>query len=439
MSSQLAIASVTAMLRNLLDNAMVDDHVVNAVGNVKVSALAPDLIALAADAPSQLNLFLYHVTPNPGWRNVGLPSRDDRGDRRTNPPLALDLHYLLTAYASRELHAEILLGYGMQLLHETPGLSREAIRRGLNVPDLVQPSPDDSLPADLRAIATSELAEQVETIKITPEAMGAEEMSKLWGALQSKYRPSASYSVSVVLIEAKRPTRVPLPVRLPSVYVTPFSAPRIERVLSQETAGGPLLTGVPILAGQRLVLQGVQLKGERTLVRIGAATVLPDVATLRDSQIVVQLPADLPAGLLSAQVVHEQLLGEPPRPHTSVASNLAPFVLRPAILNAGATSGPPALHLDVEPPLAPAQQAIVFLNERSLPSSPPASQAPRAYSFSVPRRPPGSPPGPVTRIDVPVNGVAPGRYLVRLQVDGAESPVFADAQGNYDQPAVTLP
>src|SRR5262249_43825069 len=137
MSNALAIASVSAVLRNLLDNGVVDDTIVSSVGNVKVSAVAPDLISVAPDAPSQINLFVYQVTANSGWHNVGLPSRDDRGERRTNPPLALDLHYLVTAYAGRDFHAEILLGRAMQILHETPGLSREAIRRGLGVPNLV--------------------------------------------------------------------------------------------------------------------------------------------------------------------------------------------------------------------------------------------------------------------------------------------------------------
>ena len=137
MSSALAIASVTAVLKNLLDNGMIDDHVVGTVGNVTVTARAPDLIELKDSAPSQLNLFLYQVTPNQGWRNVGMPARNADGDRLTNPPLALDLHYLLTAYAAQDLHSEILLGYGMQLLHETPVFPEHGIRRALGVPGVV--------------------------------------------------------------------------------------------------------------------------------------------------------------------------------------------------------------------------------------------------------------------------------------------------------------
>ena len=164
-----------------------------------MTAVAPDTIDLDdADEPPRLNLFLHQVTPNSGWRNAGLPSRSAiSGERLTNAPLALDLHYLLTAYGRADFQAEILLGYGMHLLHERPVLDRAAIRRALN------PSPLDvsMLPPAFQALAASDLADQVELIKITPAAMGTDEMSKLWTAIQSHYRPSAAYHVSVVLIE----------------------------------------------------------------------------------------------------------------------------------------------------------------------------------------------------------------------------------------------
>ena len=102
MSSPLALAATTAVLRNLLDNGMVDAG--PAVGAITVTAVAPDLVKV--DDPAlgpRLNLFLHRVSPN-GWlSNAGLPTRSGDGTRVTNPPLALDLHYLLTAYASERL------------------------------------------------------------------------------------------------------------------------------------------------------------------------------------------------------------------------------------------------------------------------------------------------------------------------------------------------
>ena len=113
MSSALALAAVTAVLKDLLNNGLIDHNVTGAIGgNVTVTALPPDRVfAPGAPESSQLNLFLHQVTPNASWRNVGLPSRGGRGERLSNPPLALDLHYLLTAYGAEDFHAEILLGY----------------------------------------------------------------------------------------------------------------------------------------------------------------------------------------------------------------------------------------------------------------------------------------------------------------------------------------
>ncbi len=214
MSNALAIASVTAVIKDLLDNAVIDHAVNSAVGgSVMVTALPPSRVAVGKDEVPQLNLFLYHITPNSGWRNSCLPSTGSRGEHLANPPLALDLYYILTAYGKESFEAEILLGYAMQLLHENPVLGREAIRKALvstqNAPTPVDPR---LLPPTMQALKSSDLADQVELIKITPQFMSTEEMSKLWSAFQANYRPSVAYQASVVLIESAKQARSALPV-----------------------------------------------------------------------------------------------------------------------------------------------------------------------------------------------------------------------------------
>src|SRR3569832_952527 len=100
MSSPLALAAVTAVLRDLLNNGLIAHDITGAHGNnVTVTAVPPATIAIdGSNARTQLKLFLHLVTPNAGLRNVGLPSRDVRGTRRAIPPLALDLHFLLTSF-----------------------------------------------------------------------------------------------------------------------------------------------------------------------------------------------------------------------------------------------------------------------------------------------------------------------------------------------------
>jgi hypothetical protein len=110
MNTALRIATVTFVLRDLLHKGLNDFNTSDAtgVGNL-VTANSPDKIdTLTGGEQSQLNLFMYQATFNQGWRNVGLPSFNSNGSRVSNPPLAIDLHYLLTAYGSQELHTDIL-------------------------------------------------------------------------------------------------------------------------------------------------------------------------------------------------------------------------------------------------------------------------------------------------------------------------------------------
>lgn len=208
MSNALAIASVTAVLKGILQNATTDiRHNINMKVSqvVNVTAISPSRIAKPdSEEVPQLNIFLYQIAPNAALRNVGLPSRSQRGESLTNPPLALDLYYLLTAYGKLDFEAEIILGYAMQVFHEMPILSREIIR---NI--LVQTS-GDSKPSN--ALKESDLADQIELIKLSPLSMNAEETSKLWTAIGTGYRPSVAYVASLILIEGSSPLKHSLPV-----------------------------------------------------------------------------------------------------------------------------------------------------------------------------------------------------------------------------------
>ena len=101
----------------------------------------------------------------------------------------------------------------MHTLHETPVLARDAIRLALDAPPPVTGS---VLPPAQRSLVAAELADQIEQIKITPQSLSTEEMSRLWTALQAHYRPSAVYQASVVLIESTRSRKSALPVPWPT-------------------------------------------------------------------------------------------------------------------------------------------------------------------------------------------------------------------------------
>lgn len=444
MSTSLAIASVTQVLKDLLNNGLIDHDVEADInGNVKVTSLPPDLVAVpVTEEQAQLNLFMYHATPNQGWRNEQFPSVNSAGERVTNPPLALNLHYLVTAYCSNELHTEILLGYAMQLLHENPVMSRDAIRRSLAPPSSVS---GDGLPLNLQSLATSKLAEQVEQVKIVAETMSVDELSKLWTAFQSKFRPSAAYMVSVVLIESTRSTKSALPVRERNIYVRPFKQPVIKQLKSQATPGSPIQEKQKILEGYRLVISGYNLNAENIKIMIDGIDMVPGplVTDISESQIIYKLPDGLQAGIHGIQVASRINMGSPEVLHPGFESNIEAFVLSPRIDPAlievdnleGAGNAPRSANIGitVAPAIGEQQKILFLLNEvNNLPGT-----APLAYSFQATI--PSSPPGPAESIIIPVSGVKAGSYLVRIRVDGAESPLGADVNGKYNSPLLIIP
>jgi Pvc16 N-terminal domain len=417
-SNALGIAAVTAVLRDLLNNGLIDAS----VGDVTVSAQSPDKVSLDGDEQSQLNLFLYRVTPNQGWRNVGLPSADSSGQSRlSNPPLALDLHYLLTAYGASDFQPEILLGYGMQVLHETPVLDRQAIR------DTLAPGPVTGgiLPPVLQTLTAAEIADQVEQLKITPETLSSEEISNLWSAFGAHYRPTTGYMVSVVLIEGRRTTQPSLPVRLRQVFALPLRDPHVESVTADD--------GKPIVSTSTLVVEGERLQHDPMELLVGG---LP--ATISDAantRLVAALPGALRAGVQSVQVKHGLDFGTPNEPHRGFESNVAAFVLHPVFGGLGSFTPPlpggmapytGTVEVTITPVPAREQRIVLLLNRTS-----PA--VPSSYAFVADRRTSDGDP-----VVVKLEDLARGEYFVRVQVDGAESPLDLDPSSVDFGPKVTI-
>jgi hypothetical protein len=325
-------------------------------------------------------------------------------------------------------------------------LGRDGMKRALKSSAI--DDPDDALPAELEKLATSGLAEQIEQVKLTPEQLSTEEISKLWSAFQAKYRPTAAYLASVILIERRVRTKDALPVRARRLHVVPTQSPIIDRLLSQSKPDEVAVAERPILPGDLLVILGRGLQGEEPHVSFGEIERPPDPANVTDSRITISIPPSLPAGVRTVQVVHAFLLGEPATRHRGVESNIFAFVLRPkiesifasAVLSEGGASFRDVI-ITVNPAIGDSQRVRLMLNE-SIPlasSSVPAASPPRAYSFVAPSREESSPLGPKLKIVIRIDAIPAGQYLVRLQIDGAESPLEADSGGYYVGPMVTLP
>lgn len=439
MSTALAIAATTAVLRSILNTGLAKQTSLSGIlGSLTVSALPPDRITTGASEANQLNLFMYQVTPNPGWNNVGMPARDGRGDRVSNPPLALDLHYLLWAYGAADLHAEILLGYGMQLLHEMPVLTRNAIRAAFT------PGTGGSLPPIMQTLATAELADQMELIKICPYTLSTEELSKLWSAFQDKYRPTAAYIATVVLIETRATTKSALPVREPKLYVMPVRHPTIDSVDPQMIA---------LTAGAQLTMRGQDLEAPNTVVRFGmGAEQPPDTQGSSNTQLVASLPTTLLAGVNTVQVIQRLEIGKPTTLHRGFESNVAAFIVRPTIqkkatnaaeyditiknpTDTGNNTRSAEIVVKLSPSVGKKQRVELLLNEFNL--LPPDDRPALVYTFSAKsREADAAETNP--EVTFPIQSVIAGDYLARVRVDGAESSLEMDANNRYFQPKVTL-
>ncbi len=88
----------------------------------------------------------------------------------------------------------------MQLLHISPIIKSEVIESALK--NASETSTSSVFSQALASVSVSDLARQIGQIKVSPEFLSMEDTSKIWSALQTNYRPSATYNASMVLIES---------------------------------------------------------------------------------------------------------------------------------------------------------------------------------------------------------------------------------------------
>jgi hypothetical protein len=415
MSNVLAIAAVTSTLRHLLDQALGGPQP-GPVGSATVTTLRPEQLAGADDvgaAAKGINVFLYQVSVNHAWDQTTLPTRRADGSLTARPVAALDLHYLITCYGDEnELDSQRLLARAVLALTTTPVLGRDVVAQAL------QEYAEDPATAFL---AASDLAEQVELVKLAPAVLGLEDLSRLWGVLGTPYLLSATYTATVVLIEADLVPRTALPVRQRVVAVAPTQAPQLAEV-STDPPGGAVVTGAALL------LHGSGLRGPVTAVRVGPAELDPG-STATANLLRVTVSSAVPAGVHALQVVHRSVPGPDgaPAPALLARSNAVPVLVRPKVVVASTTAA--QVTLSVSPPLYPGQRATVTLS--ALDGAP---GAPIAFTLAQ-LAPDAAPSADVLldRADIP-----DGAWLVRIVVDGAESLPELDGE-IYAAPALRLP
>ncbi len=393
MSNVLAIAATTRTLRNLLlaQIPALDPE----LADLEVTLQPPDL-ARKGVSKAQLNLFLYQAVSNAAWRNRDMPGRVRPGE--TAPPaLALDLHYLITAWGRGEIDSEALshrvLAAAMSTLYDSPILDGTDIAN---------------------ALPGNDLAGQVERVRVTPLTQSVEELSKLWTAFQANYRVSAAYVAAVVLIDSQAATRAPLPVlrRGPAdrgVIATASAAPVLDALIYPRTQ-------MVLRLGEDLVLRGSQLTADHAAVRFSSLRLDAPIdlvpaagaaaGTLRvhlaDATDDVDAASHWAPGIYTVALLL-QPVGLPP-----LLSNELPLVLAP-VITLGALTAPAGnitVSLTCMPRIRDGQRVFLLFGDRLLPptsiSNPADTHQPSALVFQL-------------------TDVAAGTYTLRLRVDGADS------------------
>ena len=406
MSNANALAIVTAALASALAEVAS-----TAWSGSRVFIGPPERRAEQQRNQPAVNIFLYQAAVNPNWRNADAPTRDRNGRLVQRPAIGLDLNYMFTFYGPGFV-PQLLMGHIISRLHARPLLSQVNITNALSQTDSI---PGDSVlkPTDL---------DQYETIRLSPMHFTLDELSRLWSVFfQTPYDLSIAYQASVILVEAMDEIPQPaLPVRGAAGYrPAPGAIPQIEQVVPQFVFPD---TASITLRGRNLAAAGAKVRFGNLPTPVDPEISGPDLT--------VKLPATLAAGIIPVSV----------DTGNGISSNAAVFVFRPLIQRIDFESSSSQIKLEIQPPMQAGQRGLLLLNERPVKTTDPSPR--KAYSLPL-----LSPVTTSSTVTVDVSSleppIKPATYLVRVQIDGAESRLDPPPDGTSDEafagPTVTIP
>jgi len=382
MSDYRAIQGVSSSIKNLLEQFMfLNRPDVPPDDRVEINIGLPDQEAEG----KRVNLFLYHIKECPYLKNQDLPGAASPGEYG-HPPLALDLHYLMTAYAESDegdqIEAHQILGDAMRALHDHSYL----------LGNILDPALEGS----------------VERAKVTLDPLTVEDVTKVWVALNTPYRLSVGYKVTIVQLQSRLQRSVPgliseTPGGGPHIVVAPMQRPRIDEALVIRQ-GDPTNRERVAYAriGDKLVLKGQNLSGDlRLLLNDVDATTTIVFQTASRLEATIPDDEDLQPGPITVRVAAEMMLGDPPVPHRGISSNLSAFVLIPHVT--ALITSPPTLEIEGTRLFQENKECLTLIGDRVIASS--------AYTTSETDN---------IIFDLPA-GLPAGTYPVRVRVNGAES------------------
>jgi hypothetical protein len=175
MSSYRVIAEVSKKLRGILWEAFEDDPEINpAILDNEQAIVFSNPTQTARDSANRLSLWLYQIAENEFMKNQP-PARANGHATLQFPPMALNLFYLVTPFATDGESDHLLLGRTLQVLYDNANV--------------------------LLRDAAGEISEELRIIYCR---LTLEELTRIWEALREPYRLSVCYQVRVLRVDSQR-------------------------------------------------------------------------------------------------------------------------------------------------------------------------------------------------------------------------------------------
>ena len=174
MSSYMVLAAVSNALRSILWEDFDEDSVIRPIVGSESAIVFANPTETARDSANRLSLWLYQITENEHLKNQP-PPRSNGHRSRPITPMAVNLYYLITPFATSGQANHLLLGKAMQVLYDNAIIRLQ--------------EPADEVAEELRVIFCR---------------LSLEELTRIWEALQEPYRLSVCYQVRVMRIESHR-------------------------------------------------------------------------------------------------------------------------------------------------------------------------------------------------------------------------------------------
>lgn len=144
-----------------------------------------------------VSLYLYRITVS-SMRNLRWRIAPD--GTRYRPPIPLDGHFLVTAWAADPIKQQRMLGFAIRTIEDTPILPSGILNQHGPEPDVFRPE---------------------ETVELIFENVSTQDQSYIWEVAPTKEQPSATYVARMIEIDSTVAADALAPVEMRQFHLTP--------------------------------------------------------------------------------------------------------------------------------------------------------------------------------------------------------------------------